>query len=274
MEYVRKLMDRVSVEGVKIELLNTAYGNGNTFLAKLDPRTLFAWYLYFGIAPWFIHDVVLLIGLFLFMTVTTIMSRVSPLIIFILCLGLLSQAGYLLVVSWIFGGGWDTILPLLVLTTKLSVISMASITVFCSMDPEKLSDGLLSIGVPKQVSFGIAYGYRMLPSLLEEYHHIFLSFRLRGVAPKRHGILYWRSIAYFLKIAVLSFYPLILSIAKRTRTTVEALEAKGFSYAYQSPEVKKNKLSYMKFTIRDGLFITVSALYVCLLYLFAASYTF
>ncbi|MNH32826.1 hypothetical protein D3C79_932970 [compost metagenome] len=55
---------------------------------------------------------------------------------------------------------------------------------------------------------------------------------------------------------------------------MEALEAKGFSYAYQSPEVKKNKLSYMKFTIRDGLFITVSALYVCLLYLFAASYTF
>ncbi|MMZ69832.1 hypothetical protein D1872_327480 [compost metagenome] len=73
---------------------------------------------------------------------------------------------------------------------------------------------------------------------------------------------------------MLSFYPLILSIAKRTRTTVEALEAKGFSYAYQSPEVKKNKLSYMKFTIRDGLFITVSALYVCLLYLFASVYSF
>lgn len=272
MEYVRKLMDRVSVEGVKIELLNTAYGNGNTFLAKLDPRTLFVWYLFFGIVPWFIHDVIWLLGLFLFMSVTTMMSRVSPLIIFILCLGLLSQAGYLLVVSWIFGGGWDTILPLLVLTTKLSVISMASITVFCSMDPEKLSDGLLSIGVPKQVSFGIAYGYRMLPSLLEEYHHIFLSFRLRGVAPQRYGILYWRSIAYFLKIAVLSFYPLILSIAKRTRTTVEALEAKGFSYAYQSPEVKKIKLSYMKFTIRDGLFIIISALYIGLLYAVASVY--
>ncbi|MNW52928.1 Energy-coupling factor transporter transmembrane protein EcfT [compost metagenome] len=273
MEYVRKLMDRVSVEGVKIELLNTAYGNGNTFLAKLDPRTLFAWYLFFGIVPWFIHDVVVLLGFFLFMVVTTMMSRVSPLIIFILCLGLLSQAGYLLVVSWIFGGGWDTILPLLVLTTKLSVISMASITVFCSMDPEKLSDGLLSIGVPKQVSFGIAYGYRMLPSLLEEYHHIFLSFRLRGVAPKRHGILYWRSITYFLKIAVLSFYPLILSIAKRTRTTVEALEAKGFSYAYQSPEVKKIKLSYMRFTIRDGVFLVVSAMYICLIYALASVYT-
>ncbi|MNI67495.1 Cobalt transport protein [compost metagenome] len=141
------------------------------------------------------------------------------------------------------------------------------------MDPEKLSDGLLSIGVPKQVSFGIAYGYRMLPSLLEEYHHIFLSFRLRGVAPKRHGILYWRSITYFLKIAVLSFYPLILSIAKRTRTTVEALEAKGFSYAYQSPEVKKIKLSYMRFTIRDAVFLVVSAMYICLIYALASVYT-
>ncbi|MEF2966269.1 energy-coupling factor transporter transmembrane component T [Paenibacillus sp. M1] len=270
MEYVRKLMERASVEGVKIELLNTAYGNGDTFLAKLDPRTLFLWYLYFGIAPWFIHHEILLLGMFLLMTLTTILSRVSPLIIAILCLGLLSQAGYLFIVSWLFGGGGESVLPLLKLTMKLSVISMASITVFCSMDPEKLSDGLLSIGVPKQVSFGIAYGYRMLPSLLEEYHHIFLSFRLRGKAPSRHGFLYLRSIAYFLKIAVLSFYPLILSIAKRTRTTVEALEAKGFSYAYQSPEVKRIKLSHMKFTYRDGLFLAVSALYVAALYAIAA----
>ncbi|RCX18060.1 energy-coupling factor transport system permease protein [Fontibacillus phaseoli] len=272
MEYVRKLMDRVSVEGVKIELLNTAYGNGDTFLAKLDPRTLFLWYLYFGIAPWFIHDVILLFGLFFLMGLTTMMSRVSPLIIGILCLGLLSQAGYLLIVSWLFGGGGETILPLLKLTLKLSVISLASITVFCSMDPEKLSDGLLSIGVPKQVSFGIAYGYRMLPSLLEEYHHIFLSFRLRGVAPQRHGFLYLRSIIYFLKIAVLSFYPLILSIAKRTRTTVEALETKGFSYAYQSPRVKRIKLSYMKFTLRDALFLAVSAIYMAALYILAVQF--
>lgn len=270
MEYVRKLMDRVSVEGVKIELLNTAYGNGNTLLAKLDPRTLFLWYLYFGIAPWFIHSEVLLLGMFLLLVVTTMISRVSPLIIGILCLGLLSQAGYLFIVSWLFGGGGETILPLLKLTMKLSVISMASITVFCSMDPEKLSDGLLRIGVPKQVSFGIAYGYRMLPSLVEEYHHIFLSFRLRGVAPRRHGLLYWRSIVYFLKIAVLSFYPLILSIAKRTRTTVEALEAKGFSYAYHSPEAKRIKLSYMKFTARDAVFLLGSGLYVVLLHVLAA----
>ncbi|WP_088104465.1 energy-coupling factor transporter transmembrane component T family protein [Halalkalibacter urbisdiaboli] len=266
MEYVRKLLDKASVEQVKIELLHTAYGNGDTFLAKLDPRTLFIWYLFFGFTPWFIHQETVLIGMFAFVVVMTAMSRVSPLIIFILCMGLISQAGYLLVASWFFGGNLDTIFPLIVLTLKVSIISLASISVFSTMDPEKLSDGLLSIGVPGQVSFSIAYGYRMLPSLLEEYHHVFLSFRLRGKAPTKKGFLYWRLIVYFSKIAVLSFYPLILSTAKRARTTVEALESKGFSYAATKPEVKKIKLSYLSFQSRDYLFLFVSTVFIIILF--------
>ncbi|MFT8322815.1 MAG: energy-coupling factor transporter transmembrane component T [Bacillus sp. (in: firmicutes)] len=269
MEYTRKLSEKLSVEQVKIELLNTAYGNENTFLAKLDPRTLFIWYLFFGIVPWFIHSPTILIGLFAFMVLTTFMSRVSLLILMILCLGLLGQGGYLLIASWFFGGNLQAILPLLMLTLKLSIISLASITVFCSMDPEKLSNGLLKIGMPGQVSFSIAYGYRMLPSLLEEYHHVFLSFRLRGKAPEKHGILYWRSIIYFSKIAVLSFYPLLLSTAKRARTTVEALETKGSFYAFNRPEVKKIKLAHLSFKPRDYLFLTISVLYIISLFTFA-----
>ncbi|CAI9389041.1 energy-coupling factor transporter transmembrane component T family protein [Niallia sp. Sow4_A1] len=268
MEYTRKLTEKLSVEQVKIELLHTAYGNNETFLAKLDPRTLFIWYLYFGIAPWFIHNQSILIGLFVFMAITTFMSKVTPLVIIILCLGLLGQGGYLLIASWFFGGDLQVIVPLLTLTLKLSIISLASITVFCSMDPEKLSNGLLKIGVPGQVSFSIAYGYRMLPSLLEEYHHVFLSFRLRGKAPEKHGILYWRSIIYFSKIAVLSFYPLLLSTAKRARTTVEALETKGSFYAFSRPEIKKIKLAHLHFQYRDYLFLMVSVLYLLFLYTF------
>ncbi|PZD97569.1 energy-coupling factor transporter transmembrane protein EcfT [Paenibacillus sambharensis] len=266
MEQVRKLLDKISVEQIKIELLNTAYGNANTLLARLDPRTLFIWYLFFGIAPWFIHQEPVLLGMFVFMVITTVMSRISPLIIAILCMGLLSQAGYMLVASWFFGGNWDTIMPLAVLTLKLSVISLASVTAFCAMDPEKLSDGLLKVGAPAKVSFGIAYGYRMLPNLLDEYHHIFLSFRLRGKAPEKHGILYWRSVIYFVKIAVLSFYPLLLSMAKRARTTVEALETKGFSYAGYDAEVRRIKLAHLRMQGRDYLFLAVSALYVVLLF--------
>ncbi|MGP4038446.1 energy-coupling factor transporter transmembrane component T family protein [Gracilibacillus sp. D59] len=262
MEYTRKLADKLSVEQVKIELLNTAYGNGDTFLAKLDPRTLFLWYLFFGIVPWFIHDVGVLIGMCLLMVITTYMAKISPLIIFILCLGLLGQGGYLLVVSFLFGGDWSTMLPLLVLTVKLSTISLASITVFCSMNPDKLSDGLLKINVPGQVSFSIAYGYRMLPTLLEEYHHVFQSFRLRGKAPEKHGFFYIRSIAYFIKIAMLSFYPLLLSTAKRARTTVEALETKGSMYGFNHPEVKKLKLASLKMKRQDYIFLFGSTVYV------------
>ncbi|MFD2656475.1 energy-coupling factor transporter transmembrane component T family protein [Gracilibacillus thailandensis] len=267
MEYTRKFADKLSVEQVKIELLNTAYGNGDTFLAKLDPRTLFIWYLFFGIVPWFIHDVRVLIGMCLFMIVTTYMAKISPLIIFILCLGLLGQGGYLLVVSLFFGGNWTTMLPLLVLTVKLSTISLASISVFCSMNPDKLSDGLLKIKVPGQVSFSIAYGYRMLPTLIEEYHHVFQSFRLRGKAPEKHGFLYIRSIAYFVKIAMLSFYPLLLSTAKRARTTVEALETKGSMYGFNHPEVKKLKLASLKMKRQDYLFLLGSAIYVIALFI-------
>ncbi|WP_058308352.1 energy-coupling factor transporter transmembrane component T family protein [Gracilibacillus massiliensis] len=262
MEYTRKFSDKLSVEQVKIELLNTAYGNGDTFLAKLDPRTLFLWYLFFGIFPWFIHNVSVLIGMFIFMVVTTYIAKVSPLIIFILCLGLLGQGGYLLIVSLFFGGDWSAILPLLVLTIKLSVISLASITVFCSMNPDKLSDGLLKIKVPGQVSFSISYGYRMLPTLLEEYHHVFQSFRLRGKAPEKHGFLYVKTIGYFVKIAMLSFYPLLLSTAKRARTTVEALETKGSMYGFNHPEVKKLKLAGLKMKHKDYFFLAGSFLYV------------
>ena len=68
------------------------------------------------------------------------------------------------------------------------------------------------------------------------------------------------------KILILAFYPLILNTAKRTRTTVEALEVKGFTYAIKDPKVKRIKLAYLKILPRDYIFITASALYVALLF--------
>ncbi|GAA0300159.1 energy-coupling factor transport system permease protein [Gracilibacillus halotolerans] len=268
MEYGRKWMDKLSVEQVKIELLHTAYGNSDIFFAKLDPRTLFIWYSYFGITPWFLHNEYILLGMLLFMLVTTYFAKISPLIMLILSLGLLGQGGSLLIIALFFGGNWATLMPLFILTVKLMVISLASITVFCSMNPTQLSNGLLKIGVPGQVSFSIAYGYRMLPTLVEEYHHVFQSFRLRGKAPEKRGFLYIRTISYFVKLAVMSFYPLLLSTAKRARTTVEALETKGSMYGFNHPEVKKLKLKTLKMKKRDYLFLIASFLYVVLLFVY------
>lgn len=263
------MIDKLNVEQIKIELMNTAYANDSTFIARLDPRILFIWYGFFGIVPWFIHNGVILFGMLAATIVTTIMTKVSKLILFILILGLFGQGGYLLIASLFFGGDIAVLQPLLMLTVKLAVISLASITVFSSMGPEKLSVGLLSIGVPGQVSFSISYGYRMLPLLLEEYNHVFMSYRLRGRAPDKKGFLYWRYAAYFIKLAVLSFYPLLLSTAKRARTTIEALETKGSKNAFKNPAVKKLKLNSLSIGRNDYAFLSISVLYMAAI--FAAS---
>lgn len=261
MDVVKTLTDKLSIEQVKIELLNTAYGYHHTFLQRLDPRTLFLWYLVFGVVPFFIHSTPVLIGLAAFLVVLTIMAKVSPLIIFILALGLLTQGGSYLIVGLFFGGDVTAMLPLLKLTLKLSVISMASIVVFCSMSPEKLSDGLLKIGVPGQVSFSIGYAYRMLPTLVEEYHHIFLSYRLRGKKPAKKGLFYSRHLFYYIELLIKSFYPLMLSVAKRSRTMVEALESKGSLYGFNHPKVKQLKLQHLTIKRRDVLFFSLSISY-------------
>lgn len=267
MDIVKSITEKFSIEQVKIELLNTAYGYRDTFLQRLDPRTLFLWYVIFGIWPFFIHRTPVLIGLAIFLVILTLIARVSPLIIFILSLGLLTQGGSYLIVGFFFGGELAAILPLLKLTLKLSVISMASIVVFCSMSPERLSDGLLKIGLPGQVSFSIGYAYRMLPTLVEEYHHIFLSYRLRGKAPEKWGFLFFYHIKYYITLLIKSFYPLMLSVAKRSRTMVEALESKGSLYGFNHPRVKQLKLQHLRIKRHDITFFILSLMYVGALFL-------
>lgn len=48
---------------------------------------------------------------------------------------------------------------------------------------------------------------------------------------------------YQVKIIMLAFYPLMLNTAKRSRTTVEALELKGYRYAATNRAVKRIKLA-------------------------------
>jgi len=262
------LWEKISVERIKVELLRTAYGHSLTFLSRFDPRILIAWYSFFAIAPWFIHNKIVLLGMLLPIAILTYTSKPSVLVLLVLALGLVSDAAYMLVVSLLFGGGLSAAWALSTLTLKLLIITLASIAIFSSMDPEKLSDGLLSLGMPAQFSFGVAYGYRMLPILIEEYNNILYSYRLRGKAPEKKGFIGWRMILYTGKLSILAFYPLILNTAKRTRTTVEALEVKGFTYAMKDPKVKKIKLSYLKVSVRDYIFIIVTVLYLSLLFYF------
>ena len=262
------ILDKLSIDFLRSQVLKNAYGNNDTVIAAMDPRVLIIWYLFFGLVPWFVSDLPFLLGCFVLVTATTILAHVAGLVLFLFGLGVFSQTGYLLVVTWLFGGDASAIAPLLVLTLKVATVSLASVTVFSGMDPDKLANGLMWFSCPEQLSFSISYAYRMLPILMEEFQNVLLSYRLRG-NPPAHDTLWGkiRYLAYQIQIIICAFYPLMLNTAKRSRTTVEVLEIKGYRYAAANPEVKKLKLAALKVTNNDLLFLALSFVWVAAAFL-------
>ena len=249
------ILDKLSIDFLRNQVLKNAYGNNDTFIAGLDPRMLLVWYLFFGLVPWFIDDLPFLAGCFILVSVTTLMARVAG-------LGVFSQTGYLFIVTLLFGGDASAVAPLLILTLKVATVSLASVTVFSGMDPDKLANGLMWFGCPERLSFSISYAYRMLPILMEEFQNVLLSYRLRGNPPAHESFTgKIKYLFYQIKVIMHSFYPLMLNTAKRSRTTVEVLEIKGYRYAAVNKEVKRIKLSSLRITNNDLLFASVSFLW-------------
>ncbi|MFA1609603.1 energy-coupling factor transporter transmembrane component T [Halobellus rubicundus] len=151
---------------------------------------------------------------------------------------------------------------------KLTIISVISLAVFSAMSPKKISQGMLRLGVPRQLTFAITYGYRMMPLLVEEYHNLINSFRLRSKVPEKKGFLKWRYFAYLLKLSAKAFYPLIFNVAKRARVTVEAMETKGFSRSLGDPDSRRLRTGHMQLAPRDVSFVFGSLLFVAALWVF------
>ena len=257
------ILDKFSMDFLRNQVLKNAYGNDDTIIAARDPRILLVWYLFFGLVPWFVNDLPFLLGCFVLVTVTTLLARVAGLVLLLFAVGVFTQTGYLLAATILFGGDASAIVPLLILTLKVATVSLASVTVFSGLDPDRLSNGLMWFGCPERLSFSISYAYRMLPMLMEEFQNVLLSYRLRGNPPAHNTFIgKIRYLIYQVKIIIHAFYPLMLNTAKRSRTTVEALEIKGYRYAAVNKEVRKMKLSSLKVTYDDMIFLAISFLWV------------
>ena len=253
------IFDKLTIDFLRNQVLKNAYGNSDTVIARLDPRLLILWYLFFGVVPWFLQDVRVLLGLFLFLLITASLAKIAPLVLFLFGIGVFTQTGYLLLVSLLFGGNGETVVALLVMTLKVAAVSLASITVFSGLEPDRLASGLEWFGCPERLSFSISFAYRLLPTLMEEFQSILLSYRLRGNPPavdSLKGKIRW--LIYQVKIIMLAFYPLMLNMAKKSRTTVEALELRGYRYASQNKKVKRMRLSSLRLGRADGVFLAVS----------------
>lgn len=158
--------------------------------------------------------------------------------------------------------GFDAVGAVLPFFFKLTIISVISLAVFSAMSPRKISKGMLRLGVPRPLTFAIAYGYRMMPLLVEEYHALINSIRLRSEVPEEKGFLKWRYFYYLLRISIRAFYPLIFNVAKRARVTVEAMETKGFSRSLDDPESRELRTENMLIRTRDVSFVFGSLLFV------------
>ena len=265
------ILDKFSMDFLRNQVLKNAYGNNDTVIAARDPRVLLVWYLFFGLVPWFVNSVPFLLGCFALVAVTTWMAHVAGLVLLLFGVGVFAQTGYLFLATLLFGGDASAILPLLVLTLKVATISLASVTVFSGLDPDRLANGLMWFGCPEQLSFSISYAYRILPMLMEEFQNVLLSYRLRGNPPAHDTLMgKIRYLAYQVKIIMAAFYPLMLNTAKRSRTTVEALELRGYRYAAQNKTVRRIKLAGLHLTWDDGIFAAVSVLWVAVTVLFAS----
>ena len=58
------VVDKISMDFLRNQVLKNAYGNDDTVIAKLDPRILLVWYVFFALAPWFVDNLVFLLGCF------------------------------------------------------------------------------------------------------------------------------------------------------------------------------------------------------------------
>ncbi|MET9209092.1 energy-coupling factor transporter transmembrane component T family protein [Streptomyces bacillaris] len=264
--------DTLSVEWVKLELLRTAYATRGGLLARLDPRIVIFWYVLMALSPWFTHNLTILAILFTVAAAAVVTCRVGPLVVGLFIFGLVTEAGYLIAAAWLFDGDLTTVLSLAELTLKLGTVSMASMAAFVSLDPEKLSDALLSLRAPALVTFGVSYGYRMLPILVDEFQTVIDGYRLRLAPPASRGLLAWRVLLRGAKITVYAFYPMMLNTAKRTRTTVEALETRGFTYAMVHSDGRRIRLAHLKVRPADVTVLAATAALIVLAYVVGAQF--
>lgn len=263
MSYQQDFREALSIESFKKDLLRTAYDNEGTVFDRLDPRVLLGWYGAFLLIPWLFYDLRILFGLLAFVSALAVVSRVSKYLVVLLALGVVSNVILYAFVTVLLGGDFvESAVALLPYTTKLTIISVISLAVFSGMSPKNISRAFMSIGVPRQFTFAISYGYRMLPVLIQEYHDLVNVYRLRSSAPSSPGRFRWRHYLYLVRLAIKAFYPMIFNVAKRSRVTVEALETRGFSYSLESKQSRELQLGDLEVGRFDLFFVTGSALVV------------
>lgn len=107
MDLTAKIKDILNVETIKLELIKTAFGKPDVYFSKIDARLLIFWYLIISLLPWFTFNNTILITIIIYTTFLAVISRVSPLILTLLFIGILTELFTIFVVtSFLQGEAW------------------------------------------------------------------------------------------------------------------------------------------------------------------------
>src|SRR5699024_9951603 len=120
MDLTAKIKDVLNVETIKLELIKTVFGKPDVYFSKIDARLLMVWYLIIRLLPWFTFNNTILITIIIYTTFLAVISRVSPLILTLLFIGIITELFTIFVVTAFFAwGSLVVVLLLLSLSSKL-----------------------------------------------------------------------------------------------------------------------------------------------------------
>src|SRR5699024_6995935 len=129
MDLTAKIKQVLNIETIKLELIKTAFGKPDVYLAKIDVRVLIFWYLVVSLLPWFTFNKTILLAIIIYTSMLAIFSRVSPLILSLLGIGIITELFTIIILSAFFGGGsLEAVMPLLTLSMKIFIMSIASVS--------------------------------------------------------------------------------------------------------------------------------------------------
>src|SRR5699024_12766404 len=99
------------------------------------------WYLFISLLPWFTFNNTILISIIIYTTFLAVISRVSPLILTLLLIGIITELFTIFVVTVFFAGGsLEAFMSLLTLSMKIFFISIFSLYVFSVYISEQMND--------------------------------------------------------------------------------------------------------------------------------------
>lgn len=102
MNLTAKIRDVLNIETIKLELIKTAFGKPDVYFAKIDARLLIFWYLIVSLMPWFTFNNTILVLIIVYTTFLAFISRVSPFILTLLFIGIITELFTIFVVTSFF----------------------------------------------------------------------------------------------------------------------------------------------------------------------------